>query len=148
LDAAAASTPLLIDNSAWARLASEALPEWRVTAFAQELEERRLGVCLPFMLEAEYSAVDAKNHDEVMAGLEELPRFPIDEEVERWALGAHRRLASVSHHRMPTVDVMIAAIAHNFGAGVLHYDPDYDLLVEKTSLEFDSQWLMPAGSLD
>jgi predicted nucleic acid-binding protein len=148
LDAAVVSTPLLIDNSAWARLSSSALPEWRVVAFAQEMEERRLGVCLPFMLEAAYSAHNAADHDEVMTALEELPRFPIDEEVERWALGAHRRLARVGHHRLPTVDVMIAAIAHHFGAGVLHYDSDYDVLLEKTGLEFQSEWLMPRGSLN
>jgi predicted nucleic acid-binding protein len=142
------STPLLIDSSAWARVSSNAVPEWRVAAFAQELEEGRLGVCLPFMLKADFSAVNADNHDEVLAALEELPHFPIDEEVERWALGAHRQLARVGHHRMPTVGIMIAATAHHFGAGVLHYDSDYDLLLEKTHLDFQSEWLMPRGSLD
>jgi hypothetical protein len=46
------------------------------------------------------------------------------------------------------VDLLIAALADCHGVGVLHYDGDYDILCEKTDLEFDSAWLMPAGSLD
>jgi hypothetical protein len=36
---------------------------------------------------------------------------------------------------------MIAACAHEAGAGVLHYDRDYDLIAEHTSLSFESVWL-------
>jgi predicted nucleic acid-binding protein len=147
-DASALSPPLLIDNSAWARLTDGALPEWRVAAFAQELEERRLGVCLPFVIEAEYSMVNADHGYETMTELEKLPRFPIDEEVERWALSAHGQLVRVGHRRISTVDIVIAAIAHHFRTGVLHYNSDFDLLLAKTHLEFVSEWLMPAGSLN
>ena len=42
---------------------------------------------------------------------------------------------------------MIAACAHELGAGVLHYDRDYDLLLEHTSLRYESEWLAPAGTL-
>ncbi len=38
-------------------------------------------------------------------------------------------------------------IAHEVGAGVLHYDRDYDLIAEHTSLSVDSVWLAPAGTL-
>jgi hypothetical protein len=31
--------------------------------------------------------------------------------------------------------------------GVLHYDHDYDLIVEKTDLAFDSVWLAARGTL-
>jgi hypothetical protein len=44
-------------------------------------------------------------------------------------------------------DLPIAACAHTNGAGVLHYDHDYDVLAELTSLVFDSQWLALAGTL-
>lgn len=100
------------------------------------------------MLEAHFSPIDAKSRDEVMTELEDLPGFPIDEEVERWALEAHRRLVRVGHRPLPTVNIMIAATAHHFGAGVLHYNPNYDLLLEKTHLDFGSHWLMPRGSLN
>ena len=37
---------------------------------------------------------------------------------------------------------------HTFeGAGVLHYDRDYDLIAERSGLDFQSEWLAPAGSI-
>jgi hypothetical protein len=42
---------------------------------------------------------------------------------------------------------MIAACAYRAEAGVLHYDGDYDVLRERTSLVFESEWLAPSGSL-
>jgi hypothetical protein len=41
----------------------------------------------------------------------------------------------------------VAALADRYELGVLHYDRDYDLLAEKTDLEFGSVWLAPAGTL-
>jgi hypothetical protein len=43
--------------------------------------------------------------------------------------------------------MVIAACAHTAGMGVLHYDGDYDLLTEHTSLAFESEWLAPPGVL-
>jgi predicted nucleic acid-binding protein len=60
---------------------------------------------------------------------------------------AQRQLARVGHHRLPPVDLLVAAIADRHGLGVLHYDRDYDLLAEKTDLDVGSVWLAPAGSL-
>jgi hypothetical protein len=39
----------------------------------------------------------------------------------------------------------VAAIADRYRFGVLHYDRDYDLIAEKTDLDFESAWLVPAG---
>ena len=60
---------------------------------------------------------------------------------------AQRQLARVGHHRLPPVDLLIAALADRYQLGVLHYDHDYDVLTERTDLRFDSAWLVPAGSL-
>jgi hypothetical protein len=30
---------------------------------------------------------------------------------------------------------------------VLHYDSDYDVLAERTSLSFEREWLAPRGTL-
>ena len=76
-----------------------------------------------------------------------LPRFPVDHDVEQRALDAQRQLARVGHHRLPPVDLLVAAVADRHGLGVLHYDGDYDVLAEKTDLTFDSVWLAPRGSL-
>jgi hypothetical protein len=43
--------------------------------------------------------------------------------------------------------IVIAACAHRTGYVVLHYDRDYDLIAAHTTLEFESDWVAPAGSL-
>ena len=50
-------------------------------------------------------------------------------------------------HRLAPADVIIAACAHAADMGVLHYDGDFDLLAERTSLTFKSEWLAPPGTL-
>lgn len=83
----------------------------------------------------------------MMARLEQLPRVPVDAEVERLALGAHRELAEVGHHRLAPSDLVIAACAHRARADVLHYDRDFDLIAEHTALRFESVWLAEPGTL-
>lgn len=106
-----------------------------------------IGVCLPFLLEAGYSAHSAAARRSMMTGFDKLLHVPIDSTVERLALEAQRELAEVGHHRLAPLDVMIAACAHRAEAGVLHYDRDYDVIAEHTALDFQSEWLAPAGSL-
>ena len=138
---------LLLDNSAWARLADPALPHERITEIADAIEDGQIGGCHPFLLEAGYSARDARDHDDLLDELLALPQFELDASVERRAIDAQRQLARVGHHRLPPVDLLVAAIADRHGLGVLHYDRDYDLLAEKTDLEFESVWLAPRGAL-
>lgn len=134
---------LLIDHSAWSRR-RHTLARERI---AKGLSERDFAVCLPFLLEAGYSATSAREIDGLVADLAELPRVEITRDVEERALQAQRELAAVGHHRLPPADVIIAACAHEAGAGVLHYDRDYDILAERTSLEFESLWVAPPGTL-
>jgi hypothetical protein len=134
---------LLIDNSAWARRGQ---PDVRARV-ADLLEANEVAVCLPFLLEAGYSARSADEHDQIVTDLARLQHVAIDAEVETLALEAQRRLARRGHHRLPPSDLIIAACAHRSGAGILHYDRDYDLIAEHTDLSFESVWLAPAGSL-
>jgi predicted nucleic acid-binding protein len=135
---------LLLDNSAWSRRhASEVRGQ-----FASVMRADRLAVCIPFLLEAGYSARSASDHDTILGNLALLPHVAITPEVERLALEAQAALARRGHHRLAPADIIIAACAHESGAGVLHYDHDYDLLREHTRLRFRSEWLAPAGSLD
>jgi predicted nucleic acid-binding protein len=138
---------VLLDNSAWVRLAAPALSRARSAELADALEAGRIATCLPFLLEAGYSARDARDHDALLDELLALPRFAIDDEVERRALDAQRQLARAGHHRLPPVDLLLAALADRHGLGVLHYDRDYDVLAERTDLEFESVWLAERGSL-
>jgi predicted nucleic acid-binding protein len=138
---------LLLDNSAWARLIRAGVPRDRGRTIAEWMDRDEIAVCLPFLLEAGYSARSAVDRTALMARLGQLPRIAIDSEVERLALQAQRELAEVGHHRLAPMDVMIAACAHRAEAGVLHYDGDYDILATQTSLDFASEWLAPPGSL-
>ncbi len=141
------TTTLLLDNSAWVRLSETALPGERADEIANALEAGRIAACLPFLLEAGYSARKAREHDQLLTELLSLPRYHLDDVVEQRALDAQAQLARVGHHRMPPVDLLVAAIADRHRIGVLHYDHDYDLIAEKTDLRFESVWLAPGGAL-
>jgi predicted nucleic acid-binding protein len=138
---------LLLDNSAWSRLLQSVVPKDRANVIGDWMDRREVAICLPFLLEAGYSAQWAVKHRTMMAQFEEMSRIAIDGEVERMALQAQRELAEIGHHRLTPIDVIIAACAHKAEAGVLHYDGDYDILAERTSLIFESVWLAPPGSL-
>ena len=139
---------LLLDNSAWSRVVAGELPDDRAETVAGWLEQRQLAICLPFLLEAGYSARASADYQEMMDEFDLLfPRVEIAAAMEDRALLAQRELAARGHHRLAPIDVMIAACAHETGAGVLHYDRDYDLIAEHTSLSFESVWLAPGGTL-
>lgn len=139
--------PVLLDNSAWARLGSPQLAVERADEIAEAVLESRVATCLPFLLEAGYSARNAGDYETIVDELRGLPYFHVDGEVERRAVDAQRQLARVGHHRLPPVDVLVASIADRHDVGVLHYDRDYDLIAAKTDLNFQSVWLAPAGAL-
>lgn len=141
------SVELLLDNSAWVRLAVPALDDARAHEIADALEQRRIGVCLPFLLEAGYSARNTSDHDELLRELTALPMLHIDAEVERRAVDAQQQLARAGHHRLPPVDLIVAALADRYRVGVLHYDHDYDIVTAKTELRFASVWLARRGTL-
>ena len=138
---------LLIDNSAWARLEQSSLPQDRADEIAGLIELGRIAVCLPFLLEAGYSARNADEHVDLLDEFLALPVVHIDQQIERRALDAQRQLARVGHHRLPPVDLIIAAVADVMKLGILHYDGDYELILDKTDLRFQSVWLAGRGSL-
>jgi predicted nucleic acid-binding protein len=138
---------LLLDNSAWVRLGDPALSAERAHELADGLESGHIATCLPFLLEAGYSARTAREHEQLLGELLSLPHYGFDEATEHRALDAQAQLARVGHHRLPPVDLLIAALADHHGLGVLHYDHDYDLIGEKTDLTFDSVWLADRGTL-
>jgi predicted nucleic acid-binding protein len=138
---------LLLDNSAWSRVVQGALDEERDAQIASWIEQRELATCLPFLLEAGYSARSASDHQAKMADLDLLPCIRVTSAIEERALAAQSELASVGHHRLTPIDIMIAACAHEAYAGVLHYDRDYDILAEHTSLDFQSEWVAPPETL-
>jgi predicted nucleic acid-binding protein len=141
------TTTRLLDNSAWVRLGDAAVTDDRAAELAAALEAGDVATCLPFLLEAGYSARNARDHEELTDELLALPHFHIDQTVERRAVDAQRQLARAGHHRLPPVDLLVAAIADRHDLAVLHYDHDYDVIADKTDLAFDSEWLVPRGTL-
>lgn len=138
----------MLDNSAWARLSSPSLPDTRRAEIAGLIERGHIAVCIPFLLEAGWSSRSAAHHDELLADLLRLPRVVIDSQIEDAAISAQQALARRGHHRTASPsDLLIAACAHSHGSGVLHYDRDYDVLLEITELDYESRWLAPAGTL-
>jgi len=139
---------VLLDNSAWARLRPpSSVPASRRAEVARALEAGDVVVCVPFLLEAYYSARSAMEHDELRCELESLPMVRIDEEVEKRVLDAQGQLARLGHHRLSPADVLIATMADRFELDVLHYDADFDIIAGKTDLQFGSVWVAPRGSL-
>ncbi len=135
----------LLDNSAWARLWHRALHAARREEVASAITERRVHACLPFLLEAGYSARDGDDHDGLMLTLRSLPFATIDDPTEQRALQLQADLAQCGHHRMPPVDLLIAAIAERHGLTVLHCDKDFDVIADRTSSVVSTEWLaLPA----
>jgi predicted nucleic acid-binding protein len=138
---------LLFDHSAWSRLISDSVSEDRQEVVLDWIEAGRMGTCLPFLLEAGFSAQTAEDHRITVARLGRLTYLPIGEEVEFAAQQAQSELAQAGHHRLSPIDLIIAACAAREQGGVLHYDRDYDLILRYTSLEFESVWLAEPGTL-
>jgi predicted nucleic acid-binding protein len=134
---------LLIDSSAWSRRREPAVRELMGAA----MDAVQLGVCLPFLLEAGFSARSGVEHTNIMRRLTLLPRADVTHRVEQLAVEAQGKLAQIGHHRLAPTDLIIAACAHESRAGVLHYDRDYDLIAKHTDLVFESRWVAPAGTL-
>lgn len=138
----------LLDNSAWARLDSDALGEERRDEIAGLLASGRLHTCLPFLLEAGVSARDPDDWAALAEDLAGLPEVPIDAVVERRAREAQHELVRAGLHRaIPLVDLLLAAIAERHDLTLLHYDRDFDRLRDSTTLRFRGDWLAPAGTL-
>lgn len=142
--------PLLLDNSAWARLLDARLVGSGRDTFEAALAAGQLWSCPPTLLEMRYSALDGGQFGEIARELDALPHAPLSAESAALALTAQAELAATPgvSHRVKPVDLLIAALAATVGLGVLHYDRDYDTIAEHTSLSFSSVWVAPRGSID
>lgn len=134
----------LADTSAWVRAAAPTVEEQWLSA----LRNRQLTTCPIVRIELLYSAKSGAEYDGIDVALGVLRDIPITRAVTNGALAAYRTLA---HHepryqRSVTLrDLLIAAAAADAGVGVLHYDRHFDRLAQV--LEFESRWIVPAGSL-
>ena len=136
----------LFDNSAWSRLFRSALPDERRQEIARAIELGHVHTCLPFLLEAGYSARNVADYQDIRGALHSLPYVAMDEATERRAVEIQADLVACGHHRLPPADVLIAAIAERNGLTVLHYDKDFDVIRERTSATLSAEWLAPPAT--
>ncbi|MEM9036125.1 MAG: PIN domain nuclease [Actinomycetota bacterium] len=95
-------------------------------------------------LEVLYSARNSRDYETLRSGIDALPWLPCDQEVMDRAMEVQRFLAERGHHRLPIPDLVIAATAETFGATVLHYEHDYDVISEVTGQP--TRWIVPRGT--
>jgi predicted nucleic acid-binding protein len=150
--------PALLDWSAYVRVAlaqmrperGRRLGKAALDDFKDAVRADRLYVSPPFRLEARYSALTAAQFDVLSEYLDDFRAAHGDADTWPLAEKAQRELAdnpSLSHRVAPN-DLLLAAIASQHGLGILHYDSDFDLLAKHTTLDFESVWIAPAGSVD
>lgn len=141
--------PVLIDNSAWARIGLDRLADRDVARWEEAVRRDQVAVCPPFALEARYSARDPADFQRLAAELAGFRTAVADERTWPLALQAQAELgaAAAVSHRVKPIDLLVGAIAHQHGLGVLHYDHDYDTIDQHTSVRFSSVWVAPRGTI-
>ncbi len=141
--------PLIFDSSVWARLLDGRLSGPARETFEEALVANELWTCPPTLLEMRYSALDSDGFAITAKRLDALPHAPLTADADAAALMAQAELAATPgiSHRVKSVDLLIASIATIEDLGVLHYDHDYDTIVEHTSLSFPSVWVAPRGDI-
>jgi predicted nucleic acid-binding protein len=141
---------LALDNSAWARVLDgriTGIPRLRYDAAVRADE---LMVADPFRLEALYSARDGAAFEELRRHLGGFRHAQGTSRTWPRAIDLQRQLAEDRRisHRVKLADLLLAACAEEAGAGILHYDHDYDVLAGHTDLDAESVWITPRGSVD
>jgi predicted nucleic acid-binding protein len=133
----------LIDTSAWSRMRVPAVHK-RLTAI---LGEGAAGTCLPLDLEDGRSAKNFRDAMSIRALRSRvMTELPITLGVATRSRDLQLALTQRGYHRAASpVDLITAAAAAEYGAVVLHYDRDYDLIADVGGPR--CEWIAPAGSL-
>lgn len=137
----------LADTSAWvwSRRANEVELRRR---FDTALVDGEIATCDLVRLELLYSARSAHDFEAISDELSALRDCPIGKEQWQRALWIYEQLSRQggAHQRqVKHADLLIAAAAEAAGAGLLHYDEDFDRIARVTGQP--TRWLAPRGSL-
>lgn len=138
---------LLIDLSAWARSGHpNARDRWATMVDGDFL------LCHPvFTIELLHNAINPADYRALREDLENgFDWVWPDADTARVAVGLQQRMATTAPtgQRVKTCDLLIAALAVQHDAGVLHYDSDYDLISRGGGETFQCEWLAERGSLE
>ncbi len=133
---------VLLDASAFWRLGSPQLDPERRTALAQRIAQGVVAASTCLLLETR------AGRQLPAADPAELPLLWITGRAERRAAELQQQMRR-AHQQLgvPPMDYLIAAVAEAHGAGVLHYDADFERIAEHTDLGVAVELLAPLGSL-
>jgi predicted nucleic acid-binding protein len=135
-------TLVLLDASAFWRLRSRQLDPDRRRQVAEWIGRGIVAASTPLLLETRAG----RDLPPVDPG--ELPWLWITERAERRAtVLQHQLRAAHQHLGVPPLDYLIAAVAEDHGASILHYDGDFERLAANTDLAATVEALAPLGSL-
>jgi predicted nucleic acid-binding protein len=137
------NSPLvLLDASAFWRLRSPQLDPGRRGEVAEWIAGGIVAASTPLLLETRAG----RDLPPVDPG--ELPWLWMSERAERRATGLQLQLRAAHQHLgVPPLDYLIAAIAEDHAASILHYDADFERLARNTDLAAPVNLLAPLGSL-
>lgn len=133
---------VLLDASAFWRLGSPSLVPERSQEVSGRVARGLVAASTPLLLETRAG----RSLPVVDPG--ELPWLWISERAERRATDLQHQLRAAGQHLgVPPMDYLIAAIAEDHRAGILHYDRDFETLAAHTDLAASVEALAPLGSL-
>ncbi len=133
---------LLLDASAFWRLGSPSLAEARHREVADWIARGLVTASTPLMLETRAGRLLPP------ADPSELPLLWITDRAERRAVELQGQLRAAHQHLgVPPLDYLVAAIAEDHGASILHYDADFERLAAHTDLAVGVEALAPLGTL-
>lgn len=132
----------LLDASAFWRLGSPQLDEDRRRDVADRISRGTVAASTPLLVETR------AGRDLPPADPEELPLLWITQRAERRSAELQLQLRAAHQHLgVPPLDYLIAAIAEDHEAAILHYDGDFDRLATYTDLSVPLELLAPLGTL-
>lgn len=136
------SALVLLDASAFWRLSSPQLDPNRRRQVSEWIARGIVAASTPLLLETR------AGREIPPADPGELPCLWITERAERRAAELQHQLRAAHQHlRVPPLDYLIAAVAEDHGASILHYDADFERLAANTDLAATVDALAPLGSL-
>ncbi len=133
----------LADTSAWTNRekSREVAAAFASLAFAGEI-----ATCGMVMTEMLWTARNMAEFLKLRTGLEALPQLAITDRTWTRALDVWEMLVARGRHRQITPpDLLIAATAELAGAGLCHYDRDFETIAEVTGQPVRA--IAPLGSL-
>lgn len=132
----------LLDASAFWRLGSPQLPSDRRRQVADWVAQGLVAASTALLLETR------AGRDLPAADPGDLPWLWVSERAERRAAEMQLQMRAAHQHlRVPPLDYLIAAVAEDHGATLLHYDADFERLATHTDLATGVEALAPLGTL-